>query len=42
MIRYRILALLAGCAAVAIESISGSGPVDATGFLTIAAVIALP
>lgn len=42
MIRYRILALFAGCAAVAIESITGNGPVDATAFLTIAAAIALP
>ena len=42
MIRYRILALLAGCAAVAIESVTGNGPLDATAFLTIAAVIALP
>lgn len=42
MIRYRILALLAGCAAVAVESLAGSGPIDATAFLTIAAVIALP
>jgi hypothetical protein len=38
----RIVALLAGCAAVAIEAVTGSGPIDATAFLTIAGVIALP
>lgn len=38
---WKLLALIAGCVAVAFESITGSGPVTATAVLTVAGVIAL-